>query len=71
MGGDGFYGACVCPHQEPSIKNFFKKKSWKIDPVPIAEKIQKQVMQFKTNYRNINEAKKKANLLLELINKLS
>lgn len=71
MGGDGFYGACVCPHQEPSIKNFFKKKSWKIDPVPIAEKIQKQVMQFKTNYRNINEAKKKANLLLKLINKLS
>ncbi len=70
MGGDGFYGACVCPHQEPSIKEFFKKKSWRINSSPSAEKIQKQVMQFKTNYRNLTIAKRKANLLNKLIKKL-
>ena len=47
MGGDGFYGACVCPHQEPSIKNFFKKKSWKIKSLPVAEKIKKKLCNLK------------------------
>ena len=59
MGGDGFYGACVCPHLEPSITNYFKKKRWKIPKLQKAEDIQKQIMQFKTNYRNVHEAKKK------------
>ncbi len=67
MGGDGFYGACVCPHQEPSIKNYFKKKSWKINSLPVAEKIQKEIMQFKTNYRNLEDAKKKALILKKLV----
>tara|TARA_Y100000590_G_scaffold456625_2_gene607567 strand:+ start:1872 stop:3101 length:1230 start_codon:yes stop_codon:yes gene_type:complete len=74
MGGDGFYSACVCPHLEPSIKNFFKQKynitlKKNIGIAPIAENIQKQIMQFKTNYRDMDVAKKKANLLKKLINK--
>ena len=70
-GGDGFYGACVCPHQEPSIENFFKKNSWRIKAVPTAERIQKEIMQFKTNYRNIDTAHKKANILKKLIKDLN
>ena len=70
MGGDGFYGACVCPHQEPSIKNFFKK-SWKIKSLPVSEKIQKEIMQFKTNYRDLETAKRKASILKKLIKKIN
>ena len=81
--GDGFYGACVCPHLEPSIKSHLnkigcRKCKWKKNKcfctvkgyLPIAERIQKQIIQFKTNYRNLNEAKKKANILKRLIRNL-
>ncbi len=69
-GGDGFYGACVCPHLEPSIKKYFKKnKSYNTKSIktPIAEKIQKQIIQFKTNYRDINIANFKAEVLKKTI----
>ena len=68
FGGDGFYGACVPPHLEPPIKQFFKKKSWKIPKLKNAEVIQKQIMQFKTNYRNLEIAKKKAVIFEKTIN---
>jgi len=81
LGGDGFYGACVCPHLEPAIINYFKKNlchecnkfnnvkccSTTKGTLPNAEKIQKEIMQFKTNYRNINLAKQKAKILKKLI----
>ena len=35
---------------------------------PVAEKIQKQIMQFKTNYRDPLIAKKKSLILQKLIN---
>jgi len=71
LGGDGFYGACVCPHLEPSIKKYFKKVNYnhKIHTLN-AELIQKQIMQFKTNYRDISEAEEKAKILNILIKKL-
>ena len=86
LGGDGFYGACVPPHLEPSIKNYFKKKCNKNfcvlrkgnicfctskGSLPVTEKIQKQIIQFKTNYRNLDIAKKKANILKKLIRKIN
>jgi len=37
---------------------------------PVAEEIQPQIMQFKTNYRSISLAKKKANILRKIIRKL-
>ena len=68
LGGDGFYGACVCPHLEPSILKYMKNTKYKHKiTTPIAEKIQKQIMQFKTNYRDLKVAEKKANLLKNLI----
>ena len=71
LGGDGFYGACVCPHLEPSIMKYLKKSKYthKIH-TPNAELIQKQIMQFKTNYRDLNEAKEKAMILRLLITKI-
>lgn len=79
--GHGFYGACVCPHLEPAIRNYMKKNrcyNCKIDTVkkcfctkknflPVAEKIQKQIMQFKTNYRDMREAKKNAKKLSNIL----
>ena len=72
LGGDGFYGACVCPHLEPSIRKYMKTSKYKHKiSTPIAEKIQKQIMQFKTNYRDLKNAKKKASILKKLINKFN
>ena len=45
---------------KPTKKNF----------LPVAEKIQKQIMQFKTNYRNLNEAKHNAVILKKILNNL-
>lgn len=70
LGGDGFYGACVCPHLEPSILEYIKKSKYKHKiSTPVAEKIQKQIMQFKTNYRDLETAQIKATILKKLIKK--
>tara|TARA_B110000014_G_C20126606_1_gene600864 strand:- start:6293 stop:7513 length:1221 start_codon:yes stop_codon:yes gene_type:complete len=72
LGGDGFYGACVCPHLEPSLLAYLKKTKYKHKiSTPIAERIQKEIMQFKTNYRDIKTAQKKANILKKLIDKIN
>ncbi len=71
FGGDGFYGACVCPHLEPSIVRYIKNNDYnKKISTPIAEKIQKEIMQFKTNYRDLKVAQLKADALKKLINSL-
>ena len=38
--------------------------------LPIAEKIQKQIMQFKTNYRNLHEAINNAEILNTILKKI-
>ena len=81
--GHGFYGACVCPHLEPSIKQHmrrigcynckkFSKNCFctKKNYLPVAEKIQKQILQFKTNYRDLDLAKKNANILKNILKKI-
>ena len=55
-----------------------KKCSWKknkcfctkIGYLPIAEKIQKQIIQFKTNYRDLNVAKKNSKILKIILNQI-
>ncbi len=66
--GDGFYGACVPPHLEPPLKKYLKRKNLKIPKLINAEKIQKQIMQFKTNYRNLKLARQKSLILKRTIN---
>jgi len=78
-GGDGIYGAWSVPYLEPVIaeRSFVKRCPWVYDKVqyekglcPVAESIQPKLMQFKTNYRDLDIAKKKARALERTIKKL-
>ena len=78
MGGDGYYGAWSVPYLEPVIseRTFAKRLPAVYENVryeeglcPTAEKIQKQIMQIKTNYRDLELAKQKADVLNRLIRK--
>ena len=73
----------MCPHLEPSIKSHLNKVgcskcNWKKNKcfctkegyLPVAEKIQKQIMQFKTNYRDLNAAKKNSKILQKILKKI-
>ena len=79
LGGDGIYGAWSVPYQEPLIADgYFKKSnpniyadiSFKKGICPVAEQIQPLIMQFKTNYRDLKLAKRKAKILSETIKKV-
>ena len=71
MGGDGFYSACKIPYLEPIFKKIeVNGVKYKEGLCPIAEKLQTQIMQFKTNYRNLDIAKRKADILADFINNL-
>lgn len=78
MGGDGYYGAWSVPYLEPVIAervfakrlpDVYKDVSYQEGLCPVAEKVQKQIMQMKTNYRDLELAKQKADVLYRLIRK--
>ena len=67
-GGDGFYACVKNPYLEPSIINLFKADfKDEFAMCPKAEELQRDVMCFKTNYRDMNKFKKQSNILLELL----
>lgn len=75
-GGDGIYGAWSVPYLEPMIANrqfasrypeIYKNISYEPGLCPIAEKLQTRLMQFKTNYRDLNLAELKAEVLRKVI----
>jgi len=71
MGGDGFYGACKIPYLEPVFKDLvINGVRYGKGLCSVAEGIQPRIMQFKTNYRNLEVAKEKADILNRLINKI-
>jgi perosamine synthetase len=79
LGGDGIYGAWSVPYLEPLISTGkFKESNPKIYKnvkfpeglCPNAELIQPQIMQFKTNYRDLKLAKVKSEILRETIKKV-
>lgn len=79
-GGDGIYGAWSVPYLEPMVatRQFAKRCPWVYENIaypqglcPVAEKIQAKIMQFKTNYRDVELAKKKADILTKVIKKFS
>ena len=72
FGGDGFYGAWSVPYLEPVMteKKFIKRYPEIYEGLdypkglcPVAESIQPRIMQLKTNYRDLNLAKQKAESL--------
>lgn len=80
MGGDGYYGCWSVPYLEPVITNrvfarrlpdIYKDVYYEEGLCPVAERIQKQIMQIKTNYRNMDLAKQKADVLYKLIREYS
>jgi len=77
-GGDGFYGGLSLTVDEPVmvdrpfLDNYLPEKlcpgikesfNYPKGSFPVAEKLQPQMMQFKCNYRNLDEAKKNASIL--------
>ncbi len=70
-GGDGFYGACLIPYLEPAlIGQTFGSVTCAKGLCPIAEDLQSRIMQFKTNYRNLQIAQGKAQILSDLIDNI-
>ena len=68
MGGDGFYGAWKVPYLEPVFRGLeINGVRYERGLCPIAEEIQPKIMQFKTNYRNLDVAKRKTEILRRLI----
>ena len=79
-GGDGIYSAWSVPYLEPMMteRKYVKRCPWVYESVyyepglcPVAERIQKQLMQFKTNYRDMKLAEMKADILHKVIKKFS
>ncbi len=70
-GGHGFYACWKNPYLEPSLKGkhmgsqYFEKGL-----CPIAEDYQSKIMAFKTNYRDLGEARHQTNILAALIDEI-
>jgi len=56
-GGDNFYAAMILAYEEPIMKKLGYYGKCK-GTCPVAEKIQPRMMQFKTNYRTLDDARK-------------
>jgi len=70
-GGDGFYGVCMIPYLEPALRGkTFGGVRLDAGLCPKAEAAQQRIMQFKTNYRDLDVAKEKAAILAELIDEI-
>lgn len=71
MGGDGFYACWKNPYLEPSLRGK-TMGGVKFEPglCIIAEKQQKQLMVFKTNYRDLSKARRQCQLLSDLIDQV-
>jgi len=67
MGGDGFYGVVAIPYTEPAL---IGKALCEAGSCPVSEGLQKRVMCFKTNYRDVDDAKRKVSILTELLGSL-
>jgi perosamine synthetase len=63
FGGDGFYAMPQLPYREPALKDITVH-------CPVAEDLQKKLMLFKTNYRDLGEAERQAEILAKLIGEL-
>ena len=70
LGADGFYAAVANPYLEPAFRDYADLYGWYEGMCPNAELLQKSVMSFKTNYRNIEHAIEDATLLDKTLSEL-
>ncbi|MBQ7096503.1 MAG: DegT/DnrJ/EryC1/StrS family aminotransferase [Clostridia bacterium] len=77
LGGDGIYAAWKLTYQEPMFRNMtllrreglLNKEACYDDGIcPVAEHLQPRLLQFKTNYFDLNEAEQQAEILRKTIN---
>lgn len=72
MGGDGFYACWKNPYMEPSLRGkVLGGQVFDSGLCPVAEDYQKKIMAFKSNYRDISEAKDQAAILKRLIDDIN
>jgi len=78
QGGDGIYSAWMVSYLEPMVANrqfvgrcpqVYQNVTYEAGLCPNAEAIQRKLMQFKTNYRDIKLAEGKAKILRKVIRK--
>lgn len=67
-GGDGFYAMPQVPWKEPAIKNSPHNQIYA--ECPVAERLQQRLMCYKTHYRNMDDAKRQAEILSNLIDEV-
>jgi perosamine synthetase len=76
QGGDGIYSAWMVPYLEPMVvtrqfvshcPTVYQDVSYAPGLCPVAEQLQRKLMQFKTNYRDLDLAKKKVDILVNVI----
>lgn len=75
LGGDGIYSAWQLTYLEPAFKNkrffgreaFFEGYAYGKGLCPVAEKLQPQLLQFKTNYFDTAEAEAQAQILQKTV----
>ncbi len=75
LGGDGIYSAWQLTYLEPAFRNksflgrekFFEGYTYEKGLCPVAEKIQPQMLQFKTNYFDTAECEAQAEILKKTI----
>jgi perosamine synthetase len=71
MGGDGFYSIVAIPYNEPALMGKVLGSTKCIPGLcPVSEGLQERVMCFKTNYRDLEEAQKKIDILVQLLKSL-
>ena len=73
-GGDRFYGAWRLAYLEPALEGkVFPEHGIKYEKglCPVAETVQPQLIQFKTNFESIDYAKKQADILADTIAELT
>jgi perosamine synthetase len=70
-GGDGFYACWKNPYLEPSLRGrHMGGQNFEKGLCPVAEDYQSKIMAFKTNYRDLGEARRQAEILSTLINEI-
>jgi perosamine synthetase len=78
--GDGIYGSWSVPYLEPMMAerrfvkrcpSIYKDIYYERGLCPIAERVQKKLMQFKTNYRDFHLVESKADALYQVIKKFT
>ena len=68
LGGDGFYGCVAIPYLESALYGkTYGEITFAPGLCPIAEGLQQRVMCFKTNYRDMDVAEQKVDLLAKLL----